>query len=374
MKLLITSVGSLVGKNILDVLEYPGLSRRHLVSVIGTNSVADSANNFRCDRCYLVPQTASGDDYHKHLREILLKECPDLILCGRDEDTLALSELRERQPNVPGALPVGTPRSALIGLDKWQTFQFARKHGLPFAESFRSGDAERAESLDAFARRVGYPLVAKPVRGFASRGVHFVRDAGDLKMLAQRDGYLFQEYLGDPKSLEPYFESLRGPPPLFTGTRDPGHYSAQTVIAPNGNLAPVLVTFNPLELGQSKSFTRVRDPELDALTVAYARALAAEGALGPVNVAFKKDRRGEWNVQEINLRNSGTTAARFLMGMDEIYLIARDFAPGVPFPEVRPPGSDTCDRVIRDVVAIPVHAAPVSTLNETGVWSRSREN
>ena len=79
-----------------------------------------------------------------------------------------------------------------------------------------------AGSLEAFARRVGYPLVAKPMRGFASRGVHVVRDAADLKLLAQRDGYLFQEYLGDPKSLEPYFESLRGPPPLFAGPRDPG--------------------------------------------------------------------------------------------------------------------------------------------------------
>ena len=372
MKLLVTSVGSLVGKNILDVLEYPGFSRRHLVHVVGTNSVADAANNFRCDRCYLVPQTASAH-YHAHLREILQNESPDLILCGRDEDTLALSELRARHPNLPGALPVGTPRSALIGLDKWHTFQFARKHGLPFAESFRSGKSADAGSLEAFARSVGYPLVAKPVRGFASRGVHFVRDAADLKLLAQREGYLFQEYLGDPKSLEPYFESLRGPPPLFAGPRDPGHYSAQTVIAPNGALAPVLVTHNPLELGLSKSFARVRDPELDALTLAYARALAAEGALGPVNVAFKKDRRGEWKVQEINLRNSGSTAARFLMGMDEIYLITRHFVPGVPFPQMRPPGCDACNHVIRDVVAIPISDATVRALKETGTWTRNNE-
>ena len=39
MKLLITSVGSLVGQGILDVLECPGRSRRGLVTVIGTNSL-----------------------------------------------------------------------------------------------------------------------------------------------------------------------------------------------------------------------------------------------------------------------------------------------------------------------------------------------
>ena len=114
MKLLVTSVGSLVGKNILDVLEYPGLSRRDLVRVVGTNSVADAANNFRCDRCYLVPETAS-DEYHAQVREILLKESPDLILCGRDEDTLALSELRAQPPGLPGALPVGSARDFVSG-------------------------------------------------------------------------------------------------------------------------------------------------------------------------------------------------------------------------------------------------------------------
>ena len=145
MKLLITSVGSLVGKNILDVLECPGWSRRDLVRVIGTNSAADAANNFRCDRCYLVPATADAA-YAARMREILLDEAPDLILCGRDADTLALSLLKAREPNIPGALPVGPPQTALIGLDKWETFQFSRRHGLPFAESFlveKSGDAAR---------------------------------------------------------------------------------------------------------------------------------------------------------------------------------------------------------------------------------------
>ena len=54
MKWLITSVASLVGQNILDVLEYPGFSRRFLVNIVGVNSLPDSAGNFRCDRCYLV--------------------------------------------------------------------------------------------------------------------------------------------------------------------------------------------------------------------------------------------------------------------------------------------------------------------------------
>ena len=214
MKLLITSVGSLVGQSILDVPECPGRSRRALVTVIGTNSLAEAANNFRCDRCYLVPQTADAS-FAGRIREILTAESPDLILCGRDEDTLALSRLKAENPKLPGVLPIGKPGAALIGLDKWQTWLFTRKHGLPMAETFMPGASGDDAALERFCRTFGYPLIAKPARGFASIGVQFVRDADDLRQVLQRDGYLLQEYLGDPEALQAYFAALRGLPPLF---------------------------------------------------------------------------------------------------------------------------------------------------------------
>ena len=370
MKLLITSVGSLVGQNILDVLDFPGLSRRSLVHVVGTNSMADAAGNFRCDRCYLVPETAAAD-YQARVREILLAESPDLILCGRDRDTLALSELKALHPQLPGALPVGEPRSALIGLDKWQTCLFTRRHGLPFAASFLPGESGDAAALESFCEHVGYPLVAKPVRGLASLGVCFLRDVDDLQVTVQPQGYLLQEYLGNPKTLEPYFATLKGLPPLFAHAPDAGHYSCQTVIAPDGDIAPIFVLYNHLQFGMARSHTRVCDSSLDGLAMAYARALAAEGVLGPVNLQMRRDRRGDWKVQEINLRNTGTTFARFLLGMDELYLIARHFTPGHSFPELHPTEIDPRDEVSRHLFAFPIAHAAVATLKESGVWSRS---
>ena len=48
--ILITSVGSLVGHNILESLA----SRRQEWRIVGVNSLALAANNFRCDAAYLV--------------------------------------------------------------------------------------------------------------------------------------------------------------------------------------------------------------------------------------------------------------------------------------------------------------------------------
>ena len=370
MKLLITSVSSLVGQNILDVLEWPGSSRRSFVRVVGTNSLAAAAGNFRCDRCYLVPESAATE-YRARIREILLEESPDLILCGRDEDTLALSQLKAEHPGLPGALPVGEPRSALIGLDKWQTWLFSRRYGLPFAESFMPGQSGDGAALEAFCRHVGYPLVAKPARGFGSRGVYFARDFHDAEVLAQREDCLLQEYLGDPLSLEPYFAALRGPPPLFAHAPNTGHYTCQTVIAPNGDIAPVFIMAHCLEYGMPLFVTRVSDPSLDALTMAYVRALAAEGVLGPVIVDFIRDCHGNWKVPEINLRNAGSTLARFLLGRDELYLIVRAFVPDVSFPELRPAEVDRPDHVSRYLSAYPLSDTTITTLNDAGVWSRS---
>jgi hypothetical protein len=368
MKLLITSVGSLVGKNILDVLEYPPLSRRALLQVIGTNSAPEAANNFRCDRCYRVPETAEPG-FGERMEEILGRELPDLILCGRDADTLALSELKALHPTLPGTLPVGKPRGTLLGLDKWQTWQFSLKHGLPFGESFMLREPADAGALEAFCARVGYPLVAKPARGFASRGVHFIRDARDARILAERAGYLFQEYLGDPRDIEGYFASFNGPPPLHAQPPETGHYSSQTLITPSGDITPAFVMYIQLEYGNAVASRRVMDPTLDALTGAYARALAAEGVVGPVNIAFRRDRHGSWKVLEINLRNTGSTFARFLMGLDELYLIARHFVPSASFPERCPAKPDLCDQITKHVTASPIPKEPAAVLKSSGIWS-----
>jgi carbamoyl-phosphate synthase large subunit len=369
MKLLLTSVGSRVGQNVLDVLEHPGLSRRSLLRVIGTNSIADAVCNFRCDRCYLVPPTVAGG-YPERMRDILLTETPDLILCCRDEDTYVLSQLKTQHPELPGVLPLGNPRAALIGLDKWQTWLFARKHALPFAESFLPGESGDGAALEAFCRQVGYPLIAKPSRGSGSRGVCFIRDAGDAQTIAQRGDYLFQEFVGEPRSLEPYFASLHGPPPLFAQFEDASHRSGHTIVDPNGGIAPVSVTESKTVHGPRPN-RRISDPELVALTLNYARALFREGGTGPITVQLRQDRFGAWKAFEINLRTTGGTAARFLRGIDELYLIIKAFVPGTSFPELRPQCADEQCQIVRHYCSYPVFESMVSTLKRSDVWSRS---
>jgi hypothetical protein len=367
LKLLISSVGSLVGQNILNVLEYPGASRRSLVEVVGTNSLPESPSNFRCDRCYLVPE-AKAPGYNERIAAILVSESPDLILCGRDEDVLVLSRLKSAQPNLPGALPCSSPHAALVAYDKWQTCLFSQRHGLPFAKSFMAGESGTMADLRAFCEDVGYPLVAKPARGFASRGVFFLRGPDDLVSFREGDGTIFQEFLGDRAELAAYCRGLSDLPRLFTQFEDAGHYSCQTVISPTGEIAPVFVMFNEHSYGETVWNWIVSDPELVTLTQAYADALVSEGGKGPLNVQFRRDARGKWKVQEINLRATGSTLARFLLGQDELHLVVRAFASPIPFPEMSPSGSSPPAKVSQRRFSYVLPESGTAALKTAGVW------
>ena len=367
LNLLIASVGSAVGQHILDVLDYPGFSRRALVRVVGTNSIADAPPNFRCDRCYLVPETASAD-YPARMRDILREEKPDLILCARDADTLALAELKARESTLPGTLPIGSPRAALIGYDKWQTFLFARRHGLPFPNSFAPGETGDGAALAEFCRQVGYPLVAKPRRGFGSRGIFFVRNDDDAAAMNRPD-YLLQEYLGDPNELGQYFASLAGPVPLMTQAPNADYHSSWMLIAPDGSLSPTMMTDQTFLNGSSVANRRVVDPDAHAIAVAYARAFHREGGSGPMNIAYRRDRQGVWSVPEINLRNTGGTLSRFLLGLDELYHTVRVFAPGFEFPEMHPASGEAPNLIRKSYFSYALQDSAIETLERTGLWT-----
>ena len=213
LKLLVTSVGSLVASNLIDVLEHEPFRRRDLVHLIGTNSIAGVPNNFRCDRCYLVPETRS-ETFRGRLAAIIAEEQPDLILVGRDADTEVVAQLMESSAFLARQSPCGRFDAVRCALNKWESWQFALRHALPFADSFVVGKSGDFSELEKFSQKVGFPMIAKPIEGSASKGVYYVRDLDDARRLAALD-YIFQEYLGCPETLYAYFECFQPGIPLF---------------------------------------------------------------------------------------------------------------------------------------------------------------
>jgi hypothetical protein len=353
-------------------LESKKCPRRHLVRVIGTNSIATNPKNYRCDAAYLVSNTSAAT-FKEEMQKIIVAEKPDLILSGRDEDTEAVMRLLMESPDLPGRTPYGNLETLICALDKWETWQFCQRHQLPFAATFVVEKSGGEEELKGFVQEYGYPLIAKPIQGYASKGVFFVRTWDEAQQVLSYPGYMFQEYLGDGATLKKYFDQLDGPTPLFAHAPNIFHHSCHTVIAPDGSFDRFFISRNEHDSGVTVGFKKVEHPELEELACQYARAIARDGGCGPVTIQFRENREGYWKAQEMNMRTNGNTYPRFLMGQDDIGLIVEALGLDANFPVYRPPATTHRWIVGKTLSSYVMEPEMIDVLKQRKVWCRAEE-
>ena len=309
--LLITSVSSLVGQNILDTLN----NRRGNLKIVGTNSIAEAAYNFRCEKTYLVPPAAQTPDFSEALVEIIEKENPDIIIPGRDDDIVILSQLRQKMPRHREKFLVGSEHLACIMDDKVKSYAFAQKYSLPFAPTVKSGVLEEQESARRLVEKYGFPLIAKPSRGNGSRGIWIVIDQTRLDAIIKEPGYAIQPFFGQPKELE--FDTRFGLP-FFWEVPENNLYSVQVSIGKDGQLGPSSGAVAKMVGGKAERVILSNDSDMMAIADGFFRVFAKEGWRGPINLQLKKDEHFGYQAIEINGRFVGSTSARHLLGFDQV--------------------------------------------------------
>jgi carbamoyl-phosphate synthase large subunit len=197
-RLLLLSVGSQVGQSVLRTLS----ARRDSLDLMATSSTAQEPSLFDFDAVYLVPRTAADPEgFERQLLEIMVRERIDLVMPCRDDDVLLLSSLRDRRPDLAPRLLCGNAAMAQVIADKWLSYEFSMHNALPFAASMiRCAAPERI----AFVRKYGFPLVAKPRRGYASLDVFMLHKDEQVEAMLGRDGCIVQQFLGDPRPIVDY--------------------------------------------------------------------------------------------------------------------------------------------------------------------------
>lgn len=324
-KLLITSIGSMVGQNVLDTLD----ERRDAFWVAGTTSVSAIALN-RCDRVYLVPPSESPPSAFAHeFAEVLRREQPDVVLPGRDRDVTVLAEMASADPDLAARLPCGDPGIALMFEDKWLSHIYAQEHGLSFADSaVVSSDGDSAD-VRRLAERHGFPLIAKPRLGFGSRDVRLILNQRQLAAALGVPGMIFQEYLGDTSVAGRFSADCEAAGvPLFYSLEAP-KFSLQTLIRRDGSVGTVFCTVHTMRCGRSVRVEALDDPELQQFGARYAGELAASGWRGSVNLQCQLNAAGQYTGFELNGRMTGASAARYFLGYDELGAIVEDLT-GAP--------------------------------------------
>ncbi|HUH94659.1 MAG TPA: hypothetical protein VL742_16135 [Casimicrobiaceae bacterium] len=362
VRLLVLSVGTRVGQNVLAVLA----SRRGAVEIVATSSVANEPALFECDAVYLVPPTAAEPEaFERSLLEIVASERIDLVVPCRDDDVVFLAGLRGRRPELAPRLLCGGAEASRIIVDKWLSAKFSARQALPFVPSIACGEVRDGV---AFARRHGFPLVAKPRRGYASQDVYIVCNEAQLARALAEPGWVVQQFLGDARTVEEYLSHVdtRGIP-LFHTFQGLKH-SLQALIAPDGATAHLICTRNASRLRRSKRVEWDDDPAASAVGEQCARAFATAGWRGPLNIQCQRDPQGELRIHEFNGRFTGATVERWLLGHDEVGTAIESFT-GVALPRDRSPVGAPVE-AFEWVTARAADPGRVEALARDRVWRR----
>ena len=360
LRLLLVSGASQVGQSVLAALA----GRRANIEVAATGSAPSELALFEFDATYVMPETAHDPEaFAKCLLAIVARTSPVLLIPCRDDDVVALSDLRARRPDLMALC--GSSDAARVMADKWQSASFATAHGLPFAPTLIVGSGQTVQD---FVRAHGYPLIAKPRESFASRGVFLVRNDEQLERVLVRDGYLVQKFLGDPSAVHSFCDSIEqtGIPLFhsFEGTMR----SQQALIGPDGTIAQVVCTTTAMRHGRSERLRLDPDPQAHALGMRCARAFSEFGWRGPLNVQCQAAPDGELFIHEFNGRFTGATAARRLLGRDEVGPAVALFT-GQELPADRALAVAP-DEVVRVPVAVAADPEHSRTLRSAGEWRR----
>lgn len=359
MRILITSVGSLVGQNILDALE----GRRAGLWVVGTNSLAETPNLFRCDLALRSPPAADAEAWCAFTADLMRREGFDLVLPGRDDDILLLAWLRDAYPDLRRCITCGPATLAQMMEDKWQSYVFARERRLPFVETAHAGP-----ELVKLVAAKGYPLIAKPPSGNGSRGVRIVFDAAQLEAAAAEPGTLFQEYLSPDAAVREGADLCRRGTPLFYAPRYT-QLAAQAVISPAGAVHGIYCGEITMVMGRAERSVTVDQPDFTAIARAYAEVLAAAGWVGLMNLQGRRDAAGQFKAYELNGRIAGASTTRMLLGFDEVGMLAELFT-GKALPD-SPKGGMPQRIVHKNLTEFVIEPEALRSFEADGRWERS---
>jgi carbamoyl-phosphate synthase large subunit len=370
LKILIVSVGSLVGQNILETLN----SKRKKMKVIGTDASPEAANLYRCDTAYLVPMTDEDPEIFKEtLLEIISQEKPDLIIPARDHDAVVLSKLRISHPHLVKNIVCGDLESIRIMQDKWKSYQFSVHHGLPFVPSAISNpDTDHAE-VKQLVNDYGFPLLVKPRAGYGSLGVYLIVDEDQLSNALNNQEVIVQQYLDSGDNLKLLKKQIETQGiPLFISLES-DKYSTQTFVKSDKSFTPFFCTIHKMVMGRSLEVIPFRDKEISNISERFAEAFAEQGWVGPLNIQFQKDPSGEYYAFEFNGRFTGATAARYFLGYDEINNTIQSML-GVSLNGGESEFAQLQTKVIRSPVSQVVSIADIEQLRKDKIWNKKNES
>ena len=246
------------------------------------------------DRPYIVPRLDSND-YLPTLRDICQREKVKYVLPLIDHDIPVLASNRDAIEQTGARVAVVPLKAASCASDKWLTYQFFRRIGLPTPKSWLPDHLEHA-TLD-------FPLFIKPRNGSAGKQGFKVNSRDELEFFAR--------YVPDP-IIQEFLEG--------------SEVTSDVVCGLNRHVLAV-VSRRRIEVrwGEVAKGVTMFDQEIRNACIQIARELPT---IGPITVQCMMH-KGEWRFTEINARLGGGVPLGIAAGVDSPRLLLAEAA-GIP--------------------------------------------
>lgn len=300
IRVAVTGVGNPLGQNIFKALEMSSLP----LQLYALDANPFSAGFF-CGVPVLCPR-ADADGYVEELIAFLRREDIKAVFFGTEAEPAILRPHRARIETESGAvLMLNDPAVLAIADDKYLTARALAEAGLDHPAS---AAAEDDASVEALVAQCGFPLIAKPRKGSAARGLARIRNAGELAV-QRRPGVVIQECL----------------------LPDHAEYTVGIYRCRDGSVAATTVIRRDLDFGLTYRGIIRHD---DAIAAYAERVAAALNAIGSCNVQLRLTGRGPVCF-EVNPRFSSTTPVRAHFGVNEPELALREYVLGETLPRLK---------------------------------------
>lgn len=362
--ILLTSVGSLVGRSVVSCLNdiHPSFQ------LIGTNSTHDEPWLQKLDAIYLVPKTSGNESiFIEKVISLINQYKPIMIIPCRDEDVFLLSVIAEKYPNLRSIILSGSSRMSGVILDKFESYIFSKENDLPFAESSLSIDKTSTAEL---IKKYGFPLIVKPRKGFGSRQVTFVFDKTQLKTFSLNNNMIIQEYIGESQEIISFMKNVRNNGvPLFYSL-EVEKISIQTYININGTINDIFSTRHIMKNGLSIIADRYTQNNVIEIGQKSAECFSRNGWRGPLNIQCIKDSFGRLKIHEFNGRFTGATFFRLALGYDELLHALKD----ITNISVSRSKYQKVDRAFRNETNLPIDPLFIRNMSVDGFWIKKKLN
>ncbi len=278
---LVTCGGGIQGLAILE-----GLRRIGGLRVVIVDSTAENIGSYFASAFRRAPLLADRDGYCDFLDDTIIAENIDFVVPATDLDLQVLASERARFAKLGAAIAVSEPDLLATLMDKRKTYAFCAEAGVRVLPEIE---------LDPEIP-VPFSVIAKPLRGFGSKGQHVLR-AGDRpsKMApgVDRSTHLWQRYIENATE-----------------------YSVDFAIDMQGRVSPLaarerIANFSGFSiLGQATGNSRLLEQAR-----ATAEHIARHGGHGGFNIQFL-EHDGDPTLIDINARFGTSSSLALEMGLN----------------------------------------------------------